>query len=484
MNMKKLISMVLALVMLLAMSTTAMAETYTISAPDNGHIYEVYQIFTGELFDGVLSNICWGKNGTGVLNEEVSDEILEEIEDVNGNDKTDTEKLAVILKYAQLNAENKFGVATSEAALKNVPAGYYLIKDVDGAFEDEYDSYTTYVVKVVSNVTISPKSSVPEVEKKVDDKNDSNTKEDGENWQDSADYDIGDEVPFKLTATLGDNLTGYETYKIVFHDTLSAGLTYYKNTEDTTDTKNYKVTIDGVDVTEKFVDSYSGTNLTFTCDDVLELGAEEGSEIVVEYFATLNKNAVIGAAGNPNEVYLEFTNNPNTETETGKTPSDKVIVFTYKVIVNKVDENNQELAKAGFTLYKKNASGEYVAVGNELKGDQMTQFVWEGLDDGDYKLSETTTPPGYNTIEDIEFTISAEHDEKADAPALTKLKGGDLFTGNVSTGALTGDVVNEKGATLPETGAQGTKMIYIAGGILVAAAVILLITKRRMNSAE
>lgn len=490
MNVKKLISMVLALVMLLAMSATAMA--YTISAPDNGHTYEVYQIFTGDLHEGTLSNIKWGKNGTGTEDELVGEDVLAELEAVNLEDKTDTEKLAVILNYANLNAENKYGTATNAVALENVPAGYYLIKDIDGVFNDQYDSYTTYIVKVVSDVTIDPKSSVPEVVKKVDDKNDSDAEENGEGWQDSADYDIGDNVPFQLTATLGDDLRGYETYKIVFHDTLSAGLTY--------NTGSYEVTIDGNDVTDDFTANSNGTSLTFSCDNVIALGAHANSVIIVTYTAKLNENAVIGFEGNPNEVYLEFTNNPNVETETGKTPSDKVIVFTYKVVVDKMDENDQPLVGATFKLSKL-VNGAWVEV-DTIAGTNLTTFTWTGLDDGDYKLEETVTPAGYNTIEEIVFTIAATHEEEADDPKLESITvtGGDFTVVMVTdednnvvkdekgngliTGELTADVVNEKGATLPETGAQGTKMLYIVGGILVAAAVVLLIVKRRMDSAE
>ena len=221
----------------------------------------------------------------------------------------------------------------------------------------------------------------------------------------------------------------------------------------------------------------------------------------MEYSSTLNDQAVLGSTGNPNTMHVTYSNNPNDEQggENGKTPDDTVIVFTYKVVANKVTKNPDydpevegseqyiPLKGAGFTLYKKNASGKYVAVGSEVKGDEMTTFEWKGLDDGDYKISETTTPAGYNTIADIEFTITAEHDVLSDNPALTSLSGnattGELtFTSDTTEGYLSADVINNAGSTLPETGGIGTTIFYVLGSVLLVGAAILLITKKRMSA--
>ena len=506
MNMKKLISMVLALVMLLAMSATAFAEdtsaeTYEITAPDNGHTYEVYQIFTGDLItennQRVLTNVKWGKNGTGTEGNLVEQTVLDAIEAVNVAGKSDAEKLAVIKVYANLNKDNAFGTVTNANALDNVPAGYYLIKDVDGAFENQNDSYTTYIVKIVTDVTITPKADAPEFVKKVDDKNDSNNSEDDVEWEDSADYDIGDEVLFKLEATLPSNFDAYSSYKLVFHDKQTAGLTFnassvkvYIGSSTNPISAGYRVVTNPTDgcTFEVVFDNLKDVN-----DDGTPVIADldNSSVIRVEYTATLNSNAVLGAAGNPNIAYINFSNNPNYDgtgvEPMGKTPEDKVTVFTYSVVVNKVDQDNNPLAGAKFTLYKKNAQGTYVVVGAEkvtTTGEDGNVLTWTGLDDGDYKLVEIA-PTGYNSINDIYFTITAEHEILSNDPQLTALNGGNLVTGEFKdTGVITTNIVNQKGATLPETGAQGTKMIYMVGGILVAAAAILLITKRRMNAAE
>ncbi|WP_288154241.1 prealbumin-like fold domain-containing protein [uncultured Sharpea sp.] len=138
---------------------------------------------------------------------------------------------------------------------------------------------------------------------------------------------------------------------------------------------------------------------------------------------------------------MTYSNNPNKggEGETGKTPDDKNIVFTYKAVVNKVDQEQKTLAGAAFKLEKKNNQGVYNLVKSFTAGNDTT-FEFKGLDDGDYKLTETTTPAGYNTITPIEFTISADHDTTADEPALTRLsvtvtKGEATFTPDKDAGS-------------------------------------------------
>lgn len=499
-RMKKIAGLLLAVIMMLAMTVAASAEEFTITGPNNNHTYEVYQIFTGDLDGEVLSNVKWGKNGNRTVGEAVDPEILAALEGVAAS--TDVEKLAVIKKYANLTATNKFGTVKKDQAL-SAPAGYYLIKDVDGALEGTDDSYTLYIVQVLGNLTITPKGNKPSSEKKVIDKNDSDNTTTG--WQDSADYDIGDEISYQLKATLPDNVSDYTTYSLSFVDTMSKGLTYKAGSAVVKVNGNQVGTLEPTSATYAGTESESaytgGTVLTWSIADVKATPYSAGNNavITIEYTATLNENAVIGSAGNPNMMHIEYSNNPN-GSGTGKTPDDTNIVFTYKTVVNKVQENpefdkdqpegeeNQKyipLEGAGFTLYKKNSTGTYDKVGDEQTG--VTTFTFSGLDDGDYKLEETTTPAGYNTIAPIEFTITAEHDVVSDNPALTSLSvavtsGTATFTSATSDGSLTTDVVNQKGATLPETGGIGTTIFYVLGTILVLGAGILLITKKRMGA--
>lgn len=490
---KKFASLLLALVMVFALATTAFAvENATISAPEGStRAYDVYQIFTGDLHEGVLSNIKWGKNGTGTEGTAVDQATLAALAAVNS--KSDTEKLTVIQTYVKFGS-TAIGTVSDNNPL-TVPTGYYLIKDKGPVGNGE--AYSLYVVQVVGPTTISPKVGTTTSDKKVKDTNDSAANSTTD-WQDSADYDIGDAVPFKLSATIAQDYANYtHGYKLTFHDKEDTGLSFNKD--------SVKVYVDGTLITTGYEVVTEG--LTDGCTFEVRFAnlkaitsVHAGSIISVEYTSTLNNQAVIGSAGNKNTSHVTYTNNPNDEqtAENGKTPDDVVIVFTYQTIVNKVTKNpnydpkvegSEEyipLKGAGFTLYKKNASGTYVAVGSELKGEDMTTFTWSGLDDGDYKLVETTTRSGYNTIADIEFTISAGHVD-GDIPYLNTLSGNvtsgtATFTAVVNDGSLSTDVVNNSGTQLPSTGGIGTTIFYVLGSVLVIGAVVLLVTKKRMST--
>ena len=496
-NTKKLASLILALVMVLALATTAFADetTYsiTINNSASGHTYEAYQIFAGDLYEGALTNVVWGSSVTNAATLDDAAAVAEKLDkNYEGSDPLTLADVLAMVKLGTPVADS--GSTSNPYVISGLAAGYYLVKDQAGSLNGKDDSYTEYIVKVVENVTTTPKADVPEVQKKVKDINDS-TETELSDWQDSADHDLGDDVPFQLKATLANNVSAYDTYKIIFHDTMSAGLTY---------NYDFKAIFDGNDVTSYFTDSYEGTKLTFSCDDVKEFGASDSDVIIIEYTAVLNENALLGSAGNPNEVYLEYSNNPNwvaggnhdndgdgdvdeddDEEDTGKTPVDKVIVFTYKIVVNKVDPDLNPLAGAGFTLYKKDVTGAWNPIGEELKGEALTTFTWTHIDDGDYKIVETTVPAGYNSIDPIEFTVTAEHEILSDDPRLTSLSG-DLvsgeaeFTASVTEGSVSTTVVNQSGVELPETGGIGTTIFYTMGAVMVLGAAVLLITKKRM----
>lgn len=462
--MKKMVSIALTLVMAFARALTmkvtttfAADKTFTITAPSNDHTYEIYQIFTGDLSENgsTLSNVKWGNNGKGTAGNDVDKTVLDEIKGLKSDDADQT-KLATIKKYVDLTGTP---FKTVKNGTVDVPEGYYLIKDKDNSLTGEDDVYTTYIVQVSKDLKITPKADKPQSEKKVKDTND--TIGDTTGWQDSADYDIGDDVPFQLTGTVTSKYADYKVYKFVFHDRESAGLTFNAD--------SVKVYVDGKQITSGYE-------------------VKAGSKITVEYTSQLNDKAVIGSAGNPNTMHLEYSNNPNDDQggETGKTPDDTVIVFTYKTIINKVDASGAALKGAEFKLYKvmKDGSEKEVAV---VKNPEGTTFTFNGLDDGDYILRETTTPDGYNSISDIKFRITASHDVLSESPALKDLTG-DKVTGEIeltadkTAGSLTSNIVNQKGSELPETGGMGTTAMYLVGGVLVAGALLLLITKRRMDT--
>jgi len=500
---KHFMAFFLSLVMIMAMGLTAFADgepgtggetgsqtsqtpkTYslTLTGTATGHTYEAYQIFTGDLSTNaegkkVLSNVKWGDGVTYTGKESAAD--------VAKTLGAGTMTIADLEERLTLTSSFKT-VESSKGStvIDGLVAGYYLVKDQDGSQDGKSDAYTKFIVQVVGDTETPIKSDVPTVEKKVKDTNDSTGQTSG--WQDSADADIGDDVEYQITGTMPDNIADYTTYKYIFTDTMSKGLTYTAN--------NAKITIGNTDVTSSFTEAVTtkdgSTVVTWTCDNLKGAGVnlDTNTKVVVSYKATLNKDAVIGAAGNPNTVNLTYSNNPNKggKGETGKTPDDRNIVFTYKVVVNKFDQDKKSLAGAGFTLQKK-VNGAYTDVQSFTAGNDTT-FTFSDLDDGDYKLIESTTPTGYNTITPVEFTILAEHDTTADEPKLISLSGNATtgeatFTPDNNAGSLTTDIVNKKGSTLPSTGGRGTTMIYIIGVALVVLAGVVLAMRKKMSSKE
>lgn len=486
-KLRKLTCLLLALMMVFAMTATASAagDTSTITAPDGStRTYEVYQIFVGDLDpeSKVLSNVKWGKNGTGTEGELVDEATLDALTAVTKKN-SDADKMAVIEGYVNLTS-TKYGEVKDGAPL-TVPNGYYLIKDVGPVDAAAGEAYGRYVVKIVGDTTITPKVSKVTFEKKVQDTNDTTGETSG--WQDSADYDIGDSVPFQLTGTVADDFKQYTSaYYFAFHDKMDESLDFEQN--------SVEVYVGSTLITDGYTLNYTPHTFDLEFDDLRNVaGVTAGSKITVEFKATLNASAKLGNQGNVNEAQLEYSNNPYSE-QRGTTNWDSVIVFTYQVVVNKyankVAEGN---LKAGAAFKLEKLVGETWTLVKEFQADENTStFTFKGLDDGKYRLTETVTPSGFNTIDPIEFTVTADHkvtwEGEARTTILTSLNGAPTeaglieFTPNVESGTLTTNVVNKSGSTLPETGGMGTTLFYVLGGVLVLAAVVLLVTKKRMRS--
>lgn len=475
-----------------ASTATAAGTNYDITVPSTDtHTYSVYQVFTGDLSNGTLSNIKAGQNFNkkNTASKSAADAAAEIAQGTYANN---TEKLAAITPYVDLTG-TAFGEVSANTAL-SAPAGYYLLKDKDAVTGD--DAATLFIVQVNGPVIVNRKADKPTFEKKVKDVNDSTG--DKSDWQDSADYDVNDKVPFQLTATLPTNeadFAAYKTYKLVFHDQQSAGLTFNKDSvvvkygDQTLGTDSYTLETpatdnDTFDITitdAKTVKDADGSAITVAA----------GGKFTVEYTSTLNEDAVIGAAGNPNEASLEFSNNPNVggEGNTGKTPTDKVIVFTYQLDINKTfnggTPDDNDLPE--FTLYKfDSATNDYttnvgkVDITKAADGKYTASF--KRVDDGKYKLVETKTPAGFNTADPTLFDITAEHDVESDNPQLTVLKI-NTTAGNTTAGTVVANVVNQRGSNLPSTGGMGTVLLYVAGiAVFVLAGATLVMALRRRNA--
>lgn len=488
---KRVLALLAAFALVLAMAVPAFADKanlYTISVPaGSNHTYQVYQIFTGDYSsDGKLSNIKWGQNsnsrGDGVsIGEKVDENVLNQLAAVAG--KSDEDKLAVIEQYANLSENGMDTVSASKSI--QVAAGYYLFKDTTTGI-----SGNTYIAEVVGNVSIKAKNShVPGFEKKLKDTND--TEGTTTDWQDVADHDIGDKIPFKLEGTVpADYDAEYTSYYFAFHDEEEAGLTFNKD--------SVEVYVDDTKITAGFevkTSTNDGCSFEVVFSDLKAIkDVHAGSKIRVEYTATLNENAVIGGNGNLNKAQLEYSNNPRDKDSRDKTVWDNVVVFTYQVVVNKYAnsaEENNKLPGADFTLTKK-LNGDTTKVIAAVKSPDGKQFTFKGLDDGEYTLTETVTPDGYNTIDPITFKVNANHEitweGAGDRNTLLKSLSGNKVTGQITftsdkgTGALTTNIINKSGTVLPSTGGMGTTVFYVVGGGLMAVAVVLLVTKKRMEN--
>lgn len=515
---KKLLALLVVAVMLAAILPTALAAstTYSITITNNAatkHTYEAYQIFTGTLTttgEGenavtTLSDIVWG---SGVSADVLT--ALGSAADVAAKLQNGTTSVVEFGKsvngYLDTVAGSDSEPENGQYVISNLPAGYYLVKDRDGSLGNANDAYTQYLIRVVKNVTAEPKSAMPTVDKEVYDE--PADAEDGEadGWGESADHAINESFQFKLTASLpaDTDFGAYETYKVVFNDTMSAGVTFESIDSVTVDRQT--LAADGYSCTAKTGDA--GTSWTLTIDNikgVTDVNLNDGADIVVIYNAHLNEKAQVnhesGSTTNKNDVYLEFSNNPNAigtgQPEMGRTPVDSVWVFTYEVDNTKVDAtdstNKTPLAGAGFRLYDSASTTEIGLIYDssisayrpiksgetpvEMKSaDSTGVFNIKGLDAGTYILKETTVPAGYNKCDDYTVVISATHAEDASGTSAT--------TTLSDTSKVTNTIENKKGSTLPETGGIGTTLFYVIGSILVIGAVVLLVSKKRMSTAD
>ena len=389
---RKLTAVLLSLVMLLALVIPASAaENYSITIHNDktGHIYEAYQIFAGTVSSDeatagnvegpMLGDITWGSGVDGGA-------LLTALQAANAGKYgtcttaanvaealgTKNATAADAAAFADIAAQHLTATVAGTATAPNddgnyiiqgLPAGYYLVKDQDGSLEGDADTATDYIVQVLGNVTMEPKDSdIPTLEKQVYE--DDNRDGAPAGYYEVADHEIGENFYFKLIGSIPD-MGAYDTYTYTFHDTMSAGLSL-----TSTEKSNFEVFLTNAadadlnDATQVAAENYvvntnpgNGESFTVSFSNLKSVDRiDEYDYIVVRFSAYLNQNAVVGSReGNPNEVYLEFSNNPTGE-GTGNTEKEYAIVFTYRMNVQKVDENRQDLAGAKFALFNSDMS--------------------------------------------------------------------------------------------------------------------------------
>lgn len=499
--MKKFMALLAVLTLALTMAVPAFAETttptkYTITINNGTGNYAAYQIFKGDLHEKTLSNIEWGDN--------VTDEGRTKFGNAADKAKTITTEAdakAFAVEVAKYLTDPAAGTGTDSITVSG--PGYYLIKNTSVG---EGEVFTDYILRVVGDVTVNPKSGKPTLDKQI------RHNETGL-WGVVGDNQIGDTVEFRTLTTVP-IVSGYTQYKYVIHDEMSAGLTSnVRSNEDVTikvndetvlDKKYYTVTVDGTNA-NKFTVTVDVLNA------IKDGKMVEGNTLYTYYTGILNEKAKVYNDGKQdNKAYLEYSNNPHDNTTTNKTPEKVVYDWTFKMGVKKVDgADGTPLTDAKFVLSKngncslgtigddgtpstttdlinliENSDGSYTVAPAGYNGSVVNvmtagDITINGLDDATvYYLYETKAPAGYNRLTAaVRFEITATYSDAGNnCTSVTATVNNDVQS------SVSVNVRNNKGSTLPSTGGIGTTIFYVIGGGLMAVAAVLLVTKKRMNN--
>lgn len=563
-RLKRVITLIITAVLMISLmvvneTEAYAADTYTLTIKNaQEHDYDAYQIFKGTLSsDKELGSIEWGDGikgsefltalkaatGFGTTNAFDSCNNAEDVAKVLANNTLFNAKdsLDAFAKVADkyLVYEKKITGTTSagETKFTGLDAGYYMVKDVSNVSGID-DSKSRFILNISENMEIDSKPSKPTIDK--------NILEGTEKVKNNT-ASVGDKIQYQLDSVVPD-MTGYNQYYFVVEDTMSEGITF---------NQDITVTINGTTLTE--IEDYAiemksaigdGTKLTIRFLNFLEKQkSNAGKDIVIKYSGTLNEKAVIGSAGNPNTVNLSYSNDPthvyNGKPDEGKpgdddvmgeTPDSKVITYTFKIKLTKVDGTNttQTLTGAKFSIsgesykvgmisgkiYQKDSAGTYYMLkdgtytideptpSTEDEYDSTTQkykeietvdkttsakvnineagyvnsagiITFDEIGVGQFTITEDVAPDGYNKAAPFDIEITADYSKTT--PVFKAKINDENATEIPSDGIITYSVKNNKGIVLPSTGGIGTKIFYIVGGLLVLSAVVLLITRKRMD---
>lgn len=537
--------------MAFAEGTTPSANSITIKKnAENGDVqYKAYQIFKAVVVDEggkkVVSDVNWADGlsvdaQNGIISaikednagselpakpsaQDVADWLIKNEPETNSSTRVD--RTHVLNKIAMAIMNNKVspkGTVQPGVAYTPNTNGYYLFLTDESTLGspsetgDKIQTGTSPIFAIVGgySVIVTEKTSIPKVDKKILNDGKNKTAEDASDsdWGISGDSQIGQEVDYKLTGTVADNIASYTQYKYEFLDTLSKGLfvtkgennvpkdlhVYIVNGNNKTEVK------DGFTATVKpAAETQNSELLSVSFEDLkavkgagnAAIAVDKDSEVVVTYKAQLNNDASYEVAGNPNTVKLVYSNNPmgvGTGISTEKTVTD----YVFRLDVTKVDLNDaQKKLVAGFKVQvvadEDGASvGKWLSAdgglvdetrAHEFKTDELTGEVKiPGLDAGKYQITETTTPAGYNTIAPFTISITPSYDSQGKLTTLTATADSDMVKTNSATGStIPVTVENKKGSGLPLTGLNGVTFTWIAGGAVLCIGVAHLIRSRK-----
>lgn len=562
-KMKKIASLLLALVMVfgMAVSTSAATETGSITIKDSSTVFVAGKKFNAYKILDVKSYTAGKGEEKGTVVYTVPEgmkEFFKSRYELTGNegdfDAKVTEKIskesdmfafatAVLRAAKEAHITPKTATAGENATsvtIDNLPLGYYVVEDTGAA-----TPVSALILDTTNpSVNIAIKADKPGIDKNIDGTKDTDDATTGNVKYNNA--AVGDQVPYKLTSKVPD-MTGYKKYYFVVNDTLSKGLTFNNDVTITVDTDTKKKNKDYTVTETKNTDGTTSVEIVFK--NFIQYAANAGADITITYSATVNENAVIGVEGNPNKVKLIYSNNPNIDesgnqedkpgdqSPKGETPDVETRTYVTDLELIKVDQDGVRLTGAEFQItgtklntvlvrkdvYTEDVNGAYWKLKDgsyttddpnsdgmdgskyesttikysksvETKPIKKAENVnytatvgtdgvlrFEGLSAGTYIITEIKAPAGYNLLKDsitvtIGFTAPADNATNKDC---TWTYTGTDVVNETNTNQIT--VKNRAGTELPSTGGIGTTIFYVIGGVLVAAAGVLLIVKKRMS---
>lgn len=431
----------------------------------------------------------------------------------------------VLYSIAKAVINNETAVGTSIKAGDSWTCsndGYYLFVSDGLTDTTEPNTGTSPIFAIVGGnpVTVTEKTSIPTVDKQILDDTAGTDAANGKesNWKNSGDAWIGQDIDYRLTGHVADNIASYDTYYYEFQDTLSKGLKVVKNSDGTLKDLCVYIVNNGTKNEVKFNkdngydvavtdDATTGTELLKISFDNLKavqstkgtpISVDAASTVVVTYKAQLTSDVEYKAVGTTNEVKLVYSNNPMTD-DKGTSESDKVTDYVFGLDVTKTDpkntnaklvagfkvkmikEGDKEVADGGQWLTADGGLTTEVNEAGEFKTEANNKVFIPGLVEGTYEISETTTPSGYNTIAPFQITVKPTYDTAGNLTGLTVSDTSNMVETNASIDStkIPVTIQNKKGSGLPLTGLNGVTFTWIAGGAVLCIGVAHLIRGRK-----